>query len=152
MRVDCALLCDAVTVREGLLHILGGGVTRLYRPTFPAPLGLAMALRVMIHPTEAKQSHNLKLLLLDQDGGQIAEVQLAFQAGEVGGDIKIGEELALALPLSMQAVGIPKAGQYSFELLIDGIHQVAVPFYAEVGGAPQIQAPPPPPPRPRRRS
>lgn len=33
MRVDCALLCDAASVREGLLNILGGGITRVtYRP------------------------------------------------------------------------------------------------------------------------
>lgn len=27
MRVDCALLCDAATVREGLLHVLVGLLT-----------------------------------------------------------------------------------------------------------------------------
>jgi hypothetical protein len=93
----------------------------------------------MVHPTEGKEGHNLKLLLLDQDGAQIAEVQVGFQTTQPG-DIKVGEELALALPLGMQAVPIPKAGQYSFELLIDGIHQAAVPFYAEVG-VPQLAPP-----------
>jgi hypothetical protein len=34
-----ALLCDAATVRENVLHILGGGLGQLWRDVYPARLG-----------------------------------------------------------------------------------------------------------------
>jgi len=127
MRIDTALLCDSVTVREGLLHILGGGITRINRPTFPAPLGAALALRVMVHPTEANRTHELTAYLLDQDGAQLAEVRIEFGLNDPS-VLDVGEEASLALPIGLHNVAIPGEGSYSFELLIDDIHQRTVPF------------------------
>ncbi len=136
MRVDCALLCDAVTIRDGLLHILGGGVTRLNRPDFPAPLGVAVALRVMVHPTEADRQHTVEARLLAEDGEQIGMAEVAFEIAP-SGEERPGEELAVAAGLALQMVILPNAGAYSFELLIDGIHQASVPFVAVQKGSVQ---------------
>lgn len=38
-----AVLCDRATVRDGLLHILGAGVTIVYRDKVPAPLDVDVA-------------------------------------------------------------------------------------------------------------
>ena len=35
MELTTALLCDHVQVREGLLFIVAGGITRLRRPSYP---------------------------------------------------------------------------------------------------------------------
>ena len=51
MRVDTCLLCEAASVHEGLLNILGGGVTVVTRPEYPSELGLSLAIRVMLHPS-----------------------------------------------------------------------------------------------------
>jgi hypothetical protein len=129
MRIDTALLCDSVTVREGLLHILGGGITRLNRESFPAPLGVALALRVMVHPTEANRTHQLTVYLIDADGEQLAEVRIEFGLNDPS-VLDVGEEASLALPIQLYNVAVPRQGFYSFELLIDDIHQRAVPFKA----------------------
>lgn len=137
MRVDCALLCDHVTVREGLLHILGGGVTRITRGEYPAPLGVALALRVMVHPTEADAEHKMEARLLAEDGEEVGRVEIQFQVGrdeESEAPSRPGEELSAAFPLPFQQVVINAPGAYSFELLIDGIHQASVPFLALRGG------------------
>lgn len=131
MRVDCALLCDSVTVREGLLHILGGGVTRLGRPEYPAPLNIALALRVMVHPTEAGKPHQMEVRLLAEDGAEAATVNIGFELGS-NATVRPGEELSAVFPVPLHLVGIPHPGAYSFELLIDGIHQASIPFIAEV--------------------
>jgi len=129
MRIDCALLCDSVTIREGLLHILGGGITRANREKFPAPLNLALALRIMVHPTEADRTHDLSVLLLDQDGERIAEFGIRFGINEPS-VLEPSEEASLPLALSLHSVPLPHEGPYSFELLIDGIRQGAVSFRA----------------------
>ena len=130
MRVDCALLCDAATVREGLLHILGGGVTRATRASFPAPLGLTLAVRILVHPTEADRSHQLQIRLQGEDGQRVAELTAEFSVNEAG-ELAPGEHVSIPIPLNLPpAVMLPGPGGYSFELLIDGIHQTSVPFRA----------------------
>ncbi len=133
MRIDCALLCDAATVREGLLHILGGGITRLGRPEYPSPLGTALAVRVMVHPTEADRSHQFEARLLSEDGEEVGSVQINFELSQPHAALRPGEELSVALPLSLHALGLPRAGAYSFELLIDAVHHASVGFVAEEG-------------------
>lgn len=139
MKIDCALLCDAATVREGLLHVLGGGVTRAGRVQWPAPLGLTLAIRVLIHPTEADRPHNLSVQLQGEDGERIAAFDIGFGINEPG-DLQPHEQASvpIALPLP-EAVQLPGVGAYSFELLIDGIHQASVPFVAH-----EVDLPPPP--------
>ncbi len=128
MRIDCALLCDYVTVREGLLHVLGGGITRLGRPSFPSRLGVAFALRIMVHPTEAGKEHKIDALLLAEDGAEVARMEIGFELGPQ--NVRPGEELSAPFAIPMHDFPIPHEGAYSFELLIDGVHQASVPFLA----------------------
>lgn len=142
MRIDCALLCDAATVREGLLHILGGGITRVQRPSYPAPLGMTLAMRILVHPTEFDRAHQLEVQLQGEDGQRVAGLDATFQAGN-SGDLAPGEEASLALPLAFpEVVQLPSPGRYSFELLIDGIHQATVPFLAAQVALQQLAGPP----------
>jgi hypothetical protein len=131
VRIDCALLCDAATVREGLLHILGGGVTRVNRPGYPARIApLTLALRILVHPTETDRGHRLDVRLQDADGKELAKFDVQFGVSDPG-NIEPGEEVSLPLPLIMPAeIVLPQAGRYGFELLIDGSHQQTVPFIA----------------------
>lgn len=133
MRVDCALLCDAATVREGLLHVLGGGVTRLARPGFPARVApLALAVRILVHPTEADRQHHLEVRLQGADGEEVAKVNVDFGVSDPG-DLEPGEEVPVPLPLNLPPeLTLAGAGRYSFELLIDGVHRGSVPFAARL--------------------
>jgi hypothetical protein len=140
VKVDSALLCDAATVREGLLHILGGGITRAGRPQYPAPIGLTLALRVLIHPTEADRAHSLEAKLQTGDGEVIGGFEVEFTPNaESAQKLMPGEFLSLPMPLEPPPdAELPEPGLYSFEILIDGIHQVSVPFRAELSeGTPE---------------
>lgn len=142
MRIDTALLCDAVTVREDLLHILGGGITRINRTQFPAPLAAALALRVLLHRTEVGRLHTMEVILAGEDGQMIAKVDAQFQVPpDVLSKLKANEEVTVNLPLGLHGVLVPQVGAYAFDILIDGTHAASVPFHAGVMDAP---APPPP--------
>jgi len=139
VRIDSALLCDAATVREGLLHILGGGITRAGRPGFPGPLGLTLALRILVHPTEADRSHQLVVRLQGEDGQEVARVDITFGVADPGA-LEPGEQISVPVPIPMPPqVALPTPGRYSFEVLIDGIHQTSVPFIAHLVEEPQAQ-------------
>jgi hypothetical protein len=134
------MLCDAVTVRENLLHILGGGITRINRPQFPAPLGIALALRIMLHRTEVGRLHNMEIVLAGEDGQTIVKVDAQFQVPpEALTSVKANEEVTVNLPLGMQGLVVPRAGAYAFDILIDGTHAASVSFHAVVlANPPQI--------------
>ena len=138
MRIDCALLCDAATVREGLLHILGAGITRAGRPAFPAPVDLTLALRILVHPTELNRPHELEVRLQGADGEGIGGFVIGFESDNPGG-LEPGEHVSLPLPIVPPPdAQLPGPGRYSFEVLIDGVHQATVPFIAHQIDAPEL--------------
>jgi hypothetical protein len=130
MRVDTALLCEAASARDGLLYVLGGGIVGTQYPEFPSELGMTLALRIMLHPTELTRPHQLEILLQDDDGALVTKVNVGIGIPE-GTNVPPGDEAPLVLPWSFPGrPQLPKAGRYSFEILIDGVHQLAVPFTA----------------------
>jgi hypothetical protein len=126
MRVTTALLCDAATVREGLLNVLGGGVTRVNASMYPFQYTGALALIFTAHPTEARQGHNFQVLLQSEDGKRLVELGGQMQATP-SPHAEVGEEMIIPVVLNF-VVALPAAGRFSYEVLIDGIHQVTVPF------------------------
>jgi len=137
VEVTCALLCDAATVREGLLHILGGCVNRLVRQQFPAPMGTSLGLALAVHRTEAQTDHQVQIVVQMEDGQRIAEVGAGFQVGEPAeGQLRPGEQINVPLAVPLGPVGLPAAGGYSIEVLIDGVHKVSVPFWAILQASP----------------
>jgi len=141
MRVDTALLCEAVTVRDGLLFILGGGITQGGRTEFPSPLGLSLALRILARPSELAHDHELEVLLQDEDGQKITKVELRMEGTEPppGVQIPAGEEMGLPIPWTFPGRPmLPHPGRYSFEILIDGDLKSSVPLNVvlEQGGQP----------------
>ncbi len=136
MRVDTALLCEAATTREGLLYVLGGGVTRTQRPEFPSPLGVTLALRILMHPTEIDNAHQLQIRLLDADGAEVVRVEMGFGVADPEQtQIEAGEEVPIVIPWDFPGrPQLPHPGRYSMEILIDGVHQTSVSFTADEGG------------------
>ncbi len=136
MRVDTALLCEAATVKDGLLYVLGGGIQRIAMPEFPAPLPLTIALRIMLHRTEVEIPHELQIRLLEEDGDEVVRVAMGFGVGDPE-SLPVGEEAAIAVPWNFPGrPQLPHAGRYSMEILIDNVHQVSVAFTAEQGENP----------------
>jgi hypothetical protein len=130
MEIDTALLCEAATVRDGLFFILGGAITEVVNAEYPAELGLTLALRILVHPTEMEHPHRLEIVLQDEDGEQITTVNGDIQLG--GADLVPAGELGeILIPWSFPGKPLlPAIGRYSFELLIDGLHQRSIPLRA----------------------
>jgi hypothetical protein len=85
-----ALLCDAATVRENVLHILGGGLGQLWRDVYPAPLGADLALLLTLHPSETTDEHELRILIQDADGKRFAQLDATFSIGPQVVQIPLG--------------------------------------------------------------
>jgi hypothetical protein len=123
-----ALLCDAATVRENLLHILGGGIGQIWREAYPGPLGVDLAMLLTLHPAEATDEHELRILLQDTDGKRIAEIQGTFSV-ESKAD-PAGQMVRTPLVVPIRQIPVPAPGVYSLELLVDKQLRRSLPFQA----------------------
>ncbi|MFP3883642.1 MAG: DUF6941 family protein [Actinomycetota bacterium] len=130
MRLNTALLADAAHTRDRLLYIIGGGITRIWRPEYPSPLNLDVGLMLEIHPTEFDRPHEITIRGMDEDGEHIVEVRGAVQA-TAGEDHDVGESALVPAVLGLRNVGLPHPGVYTLEIVIDGQHQTSIRFRAD---------------------
>lgn len=128
MQVAAAMLCDFASVRDNLLFVIGGCLTRLYRDEYPAAMGVSLALTLELHRMELGRPHELHILVLGADGEQHAEIQGGFNAA---GEVEPGETLLVPIPFDLRAVGLPAPGRYSVEISVDGTHHRTLPFRLE---------------------
>jgi hypothetical protein len=129
MNITTGLLCDFASVREGLLFVVGGGVTRIRRPQYPAPLGCSVALLVELHQMELPRPHELELRVVGPDGEDVASIKAGFQTtGET--DLDVGENMLIPVVADLRNAALPKPGRYNVEASIDGAHQLTLSFRA----------------------
>lgn len=129
-RITSALLCDAATVREGLVHILGGGITRLNRTEYPSPMMTALAIAVVLSPLEAGHPHEVLAVVQTEDGEAIVQAQGQLHPGDPSPLLEPGESVAIQLAIPLHQVVLPSAGGYSIEISVDDVHQLSLPFRA----------------------
>jgi hypothetical protein len=129
IHLGAALLCDAVTVRENLLHVLGGGVTRLPRPGFPAPLAAEVALLLYVDGDPGVEvTHKVtgECRLRGSEDAPIFAFEYTLRT--VLGSEEGAQSVSAVLPLSN--VGIPAAGAYEITISVDEKPVGQIPFTA----------------------
>jgi hypothetical protein len=139
VQLGAAILCDYATIREGLLHVLGGGVTRMWSNQFPAPLTGTVALLLELHRQELDRPHEFEMVVMGADGARIADVNGAFQV-PTNPDLDIHEPQLVPLALDLRGAGLPAPGAYTIDISIDGQHRTSLRFEARLRdeqGAPQ---------------
>jgi hypothetical protein len=130
MELTTALLCDHVQVREGLLFIVAGGITRLRRPSYPAPLGAGLAVVIELEQMETETPHQFALVIVGEDGEEVGRVEAEIQVGDREGAYA-GENVQVPLGVDMSGASLPKAGAYELHIYVDSKHQRTVQFWAE---------------------
>lgn len=139
MDIDLALLADAATVdASGKLNILGV-FDRVTAQTFPARHGrVALVLRFSAGLDDAG-SHELTLRLKGPEGDEIANLNGTIQFGP--GPRASGGRIKVPHVINLDGIVFETAGRYSFDVAVDGTHQVTIPLtVAEMPGGRQAQA------------
>lgn len=117
--VDCALLCDAATVREGLLNVLGGGVTTTTFDRYPAPLPVTLALRLSGDSVADFDHAGLVVTLLDDSQGvEAARLDLPLQLQPSPTPPSPGERVSIALALPLSGLELRNEGRYFVEAVL----------------------------------
>lgn len=114
-----AIFCDCATVREGLIHILGGGITRIYRDQYPALMGLHLGMTIHCPAELAGKTQELALILNDSEGQTLSRANLTLTVNAQG-PVDAQEEILVPLAAGFQNQVLPKAGSYDLELNLNG--------------------------------
>lgn len=119
MRIECAVLCDGATLREGLLNIIGAGISSIEFQEFPAPLPLTFAVRVVLDTRELRDQHTLRLELVDAVGEERVEAaaELIFRVAPESRQLT--EEAAFAAPVPLSGFQITRSGKYLIKARMD---------------------------------
>lgn len=138
MRIRTILLCDAATVREGLLNVLSAGITMLYRDTFPAGVAVQAAILFDFGPDDYETDHPMQLTIRERGGQQLLVQDARFRIGQ--GEERIPDEIPAMVSVIVafsDAPLLPHEGIYELVVQVGDLIETA-PFWAGPRGGQQF--------------
>jgi hypothetical protein len=133
MKLSYAFLADYARVENGKVYVIGGGVTVLWRPEFPAAIGATVVMSFAYNATEAGSERSIQLRVNDADGNEIApalEGTFVLPPRNEGVPTSVPLEAAFAIGMAPNIPVIPSPGNYVIEISADGNHVRSLPFAA----------------------
>src|SRR4029077_14717214 len=131
MRLDWALLANAAEgPPNGLVYILGAGIDTLWREQFPAPVGVALVLRLVTSRLESGRPHKVEVHGSDEDGARVLvqPIVLTVPPRQVPKEHPPGWDLAANIVINLAGVLVENAGFYRFEIMVDDQQVRTLPF------------------------
>jgi len=119
-QLKALVLCDFAQVREGLLFVQSGGLTRLMSPTFPAKFVCSVASLVYLPPDEAGAAHEMVMKVKSPAAASvIATVKVALHETEPPPGLAPGEGRQVPIVVPLAAVAFPEPGEYDIHVDLD---------------------------------
>jgi len=116
--ISSAIVCDFAQVREGLLFVSSGGITRLRRPSLPAPLGVALAIVVEVPFDQVSATHGVLARVVHvASATELLRTEVGLQANDP--TVEPGESLYVPLVVSLHQLMIPELGAYDIVASVD---------------------------------
>jgi hypothetical protein len=133
MKTRAFLFADSASVREGLLNVLGAGITRLVRDPLPSRLDAVLAIMLQADDLDDLQAtHSLEVFVTESspDGPVVVAKAVLDLVGRAG---PTAAESAFPVPVvvPIQAVPIPRTGSYQITAKIDG-QQIGTQYFEVV--------------------
>lgn len=118
-RITTDILCEYANVRDNLLNVLSGSITRMLVPTFPTRLGLMLALVVEIPHEERQQAHEITVVLKHNESARdVSRITIGVQVEE--SDAQPGESLFMPVVADLRSAPINAFGSYDIRANADG--------------------------------
>lgn len=131
IRLAAALLCDSANVRENLLSVLGGGITTLGRPDFPAPINCDLALSFYVSTEVAgPMSHAIEVVGSSASGVELFTFETGFGVDVSPTKLPVTTQ-TVSMVIPVGRMGVPEPGHYQIEVFADGETLASVPFQVE---------------------
>ncbi len=114
------ILCDFAQIREGLLFVQSGGLTRLVAPSFPAKFACHVATLVWLPPHEAGTAHEMVMKVKAASTAKLtATVKVALHETAPPAGLQPGEGRQVPIVVPLAAVSFPSPGEYDLQVEVD---------------------------------
>ena len=133
--LSTAVLCDFAQVRDRLLFVSSGAVSRLYRQELPSPLGLMVGLVIEVPLEDAGMEHRLRAEVINRHGTVLATLENLFRVSDVG--LFPHEVQQVPLVLSITGVRARTWGTHQVRLYLDDDLVRALTLYVVPAAGPQ---------------
>lgn len=118
-RITTMVLCDFAQVRDSLLFVSSGGVSRVVAHSFPARLRLYLATVVHITADQVERPHRMSVKFKYPDAvATIGGVEVNIQLNTLSG-VYPGEGVNVPQALDLSQIPFPKPGQVDVQVAID---------------------------------
>jgi hypothetical protein len=118
VHVSALIVADAVSVREGLLHVLGGGISYVQRGSYPAPLLADIGILVS-HRASARNFHINVALRKDGSPEVLSEIEVDGEAADTP-DVDANVYGTIPLQIDARSIAIPGPGNYTLSVTLRG--------------------------------
>ncbi len=137
MNVDVFTLCDFAQNTPGNKMNIVGTFNRIFAKQTPAVHPLC-ALAVLMRFQQIEQgTKNIRVSIIDSDGRQVVPtMNVQINPNE--------SDASVPLAVVIQQISLPRFGEYSVDLAVDGRQEASIPLYVLQAPLPQ-QMPPAPP-------
>ena len=124
--IEYAFLADAAETPPGSkFHVLGGGISRIGGRTFPLRHPhIALVLGLLVTSPETDRGHEIRFVLLDPDGKEVAGATGNLVAHSQGD----GRDSIVTFSIDLWNVTFPAPGDYSFRILVNGSERKRLPL------------------------
>jgi hypothetical protein len=124
--IEFAFLADAAETQPGQkFHVLGGGVSRLGGRTFPLRHPhLCLVLGLMVTAPEMDRDHEIRFVLLDPDGAEVA----GATGNLVARGHRDGRDTVLTFSIDLWNLTFGAPGDHSFRILVNGSERKRLPL------------------------
>ena len=121
MQLDFAFVADFAQTSAGKINVIGGGFDKINAREVPLiyPL-MSLVVRLQISPAEFGRSHQMEVLVLDEDGQKIATAngQIRVERPESSQAWRPG---GATIALNFVNLEFKKFGTYAIEIMVNGM-------------------------------
>jgi hypothetical protein len=122
------MLCDSVTVRDGMIYVLGGGIDLTTHDAYPAAFTAELALRVIFFAEELEPlDHAFVIRVTGPGDTTIEETRIVAHREPVLP--RSATRAAVNVPLAL-AFELAEPGRYEVQVAVDGQGIVRLPLEA----------------------
>jgi hypothetical protein len=117
-KLTSAIICDYAQVRDGLLFMMSGSITRVFRPDLPAPMGVMLALVMEVPAGEQDQVHEVNVAV--KHAGTASEVFRLAGGAQVAGAVTYpGESIYVPMVIDLRMVNAGAYGAFDVVSSVD---------------------------------
>ena len=128
--VRSAMLCDFAQVREGLLFVSSGGITRVAAPALGAPVSISVAGKLEVLSYEAGTTHEITFKVSAVDTSTVVwEAALSIATSADPGGLFPGESLHVPFALPVGPFPATAFGPHDLKVSIDNAETELLTFY-----------------------